>query len=114
MNLPEGVGQREILIGAGILVVIAIIAVPLVGYINNKNMRDKRDECAQIVDSIREAQIAHHKAFPGEGYISAKWAPRDPTELNGDAVDWNATAGFSELGWTPEKAGEPRDRHQRA
>ena len=69
MKLPEGIGQREVLIGIGILVVIGIIAVPLVGYSQKKN---RRAECQQLVDSIRDAQIAHAKAFPGEGYVSCQ------------------------------------------
>jgi hypothetical protein len=99
MNLPDGIGQREVLIGVGILVVIAIIAVPMVGYSQKKN---RRAECEQLVESIRDAQIKHGKAFPGEGYVSAKWAPRDPTVLNGEAIEWTPSAGFTALGWNPK------------
>ena len=102
MNLPEGIGRREVLIGVGILVVIAIIAIPFTGYTQKKN---RRAECAQLVEAIRAAQIEHGKAFPGEGYVSAGWAPRDPTDLNGDAVKWKASSGFSDLGWSPTKEG---------
>jgi len=99
MNLPEGIGQREVLIGVGILVVVAIITVPLIGYSQKKN---RRAECEQLVQSIRDAQIAHRKAFPGEGYVSAAWAPRDPSRLNGDAIEWKPSDGFGKLGWTPK------------
>ena len=102
MKLPEGIGQREVLIGIGILVVVGIIAVPLLGYSQKKN---RRAECEQLVDSIRTAQIEHAKAFPGEGYVSAKWAPRDPSTLTGEAVEWVPNQGFQSIGWTPASAG---------
>ena len=101
MNLPQGIGQREVLIAVGILVGIGIIAIPLVGYSQKKN---RRAECATIVESIRDAQNAHIKAFPGEGYITAKWSPRQPSALSSEAVEWKSSAGFTKLGWTPKQA----------
>lgn len=102
IKLPEGIGQREVLIGVGILVVIAIIAIPLVGYSQKKN---RRAECEQLVESIRSAQIEHGKAFPGEGFVSADWSPRDPTALNDDAIEWKPSEGFQSLGWKPNNEG---------
>ena len=98
MNLPKGIGQREVLIAVGILVGICIIAIPLVGYSQKKN---RRAECEQLVASIRDAQLAHYKAFPGEGYITAKWAPRDPSALSSEAIEWRPSSGFTKLGWSP-------------
>ena len=102
MNLPEGIGTKEVLIGAGILVVIAVITIPLVGYTQKKN---RRAECESLVESIRTLQIEHGKAFPGKGYISAGWSPRDPTRLDAESVEWKGSAGFDELGWNPSKEG---------
>jgi hypothetical protein len=96
--MPEGIGQREVLIGVGILLVIAVITVPLLGYSQKKN---RRAECEQVVASIRAAQLKQHKDFPGEGYLSSDWAPRDPTRLDADAIEWTPSAGFKALGWSP-------------
>ena len=101
MNLPQGIGQKEVLIAVGILVGIGIIAIPLVGYSQKKN---RRAECETLVESIRDAQLAHIKAFPGEGYITAKWAPREPSSLSSEAIEWRPSSGFTKLGWSPINA----------
>jgi hypothetical protein len=102
MKLPEGIGRREILIGAGILVIIAIIAVPLYNYSKKKS---QRDEVRVLVESIRQAQLKQGASFPSEGYKSADWAPRHPTKLNGELIAWESNKGFTAIGWNPTAEG---------
>ena len=102
MKLPEAIGTREILIGIGVAVVLLIVAIPLLGYVGDQS---KRSEAQLLVDSIRAAELAQGRSFPLEGYISADWAPRNPTELDGSAVPWTPSEGFTRLGWSPEKEG---------
>jgi hypothetical protein len=102
MQLPESIGAREIAIGVGVIVVLLIVAVPLLGYVGDQS---KRSEPQLIVESIRAAQLAQGRSFPLEGYVSADWAPRQPTSLDGSAVPWTTNDGFTRLGWSPEAEG---------
>lgn len=102
MKLPESIGTREILIGVGVAVVLLIIAIPLLGYMRNQS---QRSEAQLLVESIRAAQLSQGRHFPLDGYISADWAPREPTELDGSSVPWQPSEGFVRLGWSPEAEG---------
>jgi hypothetical protein len=102
MQLPESIGAREIAIGVGALLLLLVIGVPLLGYVGDQS---KRSEPQLLVESIRAAQIAQNSSFPLEGFISADWAPRDPTRLDGAAVPWATNDGFTRLGWSPEREG---------
>lgn len=102
MRLPEAIGTREILIGAAAIVVLLVAAIPLLGYVNDKS---KRAEVPLLVESIRAAELAQGKHFQLEGYVSADWAPRAPTALDAQAVEWTSNDGFTRLGWSPEAEG---------
>jgi hypothetical protein len=102
MQLPEAIGTREILIGVGVLVVLMVAAIPLLGYVNETS---KRAEVPLLVESIRAAELAQGRHFPADGYVSADWAPRPPTQLDGTAVEWVSNEGFDRLGWSPEADG---------
>jgi hypothetical protein len=102
MRLPEAIGTREILIGVGALVVLLAAGIPLLGYLRD---RSKRAEVPLLVESIRAHEIRQGQHFPMEGFISADWAPRDPTRLNAEAVPWATNAGFTRLGWSPSAEG---------
>lgn len=102
MRFFEGLGTREILIGVGILVAALLVAVPLINYMTRKS---RRAEVPLLVDAIREAELAQGRAFAAEGYISADWAPRAPTELTSEAVPWSANEGWTRLGWEPAREG---------
>lgn len=102
MQLPESIGTREILIGVGVVVVLLVAAIPLLGYVNG---RSKRAEVPLLVESIRAAELSQGRHFSNEGFISAEWAPRPPTALDGSAVEWVSNEGFTRLGWSPEAEG---------
>ena len=102
MQLPESIGTREILIGVGVVVVLLVAAIPLLGYVNETS---KRAEVALLVESIRAAELNQGKHFSAEGFVSADWAPRPPTELDSEAVEWVSNEGFTRLGWSPESEG---------
>jgi len=102
MKFPEAIGTREILIGAAVLVVLLVATIPLVGYVRDKS---KRSEVPLLVESIRAAEMAQGTSFQLEGFISAEWAPRAPTTLDGNAVEWQGNEGFQRLGWSPETEG---------
>lgn len=101
MRLPEAIGTREILIGVIAIVVLLVAAIPLFGYVRDKS---KRAEVPLLVESIRAREISEATHFQ-EGYVSADWAPRQPTALTSSAVDWVSNKGFDRLGWSPSSEG---------
>lgn len=107
MKLPEAIGTREILIGVGVAVVLLVVTIPLLGYVSDQS---KRSEAQLLVESIRAAELAQGRSFPLEGFISADWAPRAPTDLDGGAVPWEPSEGFTRLGWSPEAEGYDKVR----
>jgi len=105
MHFIERIGYRNLAIGLGILVIIAIVAIPLTGYMKKKS---KRAELPLLVESIRAAQLKNSSQFSNEDFISAEWAPRKPTALDGNPVEWpelGPNHGFTKLGWTPSTEG---------
>ena len=97
--MPFEIDRTKLLIGAGILLVILVITVPLFGSMNKKSLRA---EVPTNVEAIRLAEIEYHGAF--ESYVSAAAAPRDPLHVDSKAVPWEATAGFDKLSWAPEQS----------
>lgn len=97
MRLPEAIGAREIIIGVVALAVLIVAAVPLFGYVSNQS---RAAEVPLLVESIRAREISEAKHFQ-EGYVSADWAPRQPTDLDASAVPWQSNEGFDRLGWAP-------------
>ena len=102
MSLMDGIGRNQILIGAGVLVALVVISVPLVRSMNRSGARA---EVGVLVESIRQAELVQGESFQAEGYISAGWAPRQPTALSADTVQWQGNQGFTSLGWSPVKEG---------
>ncbi len=96
MSSRRGVGRTEVLVGVGVLAVIALITVPLW---TNTARRSARAEVPLLVGYIRTAEITQKKAF--EEYISAEASPRALTAVNGERVPWKPSPGFSRLNWTP-------------
>ena len=100
MRLPEAIGAREIIIGVVAIAVLLVAAIPLFGYVDNQS---RAAEVPLIVEAIRAREISEAKNF-GEGYISADWAPRQPTQLDTSSVPWTSNAGFDRLGFVPEES----------
>jgi len=100
MRLPEAIGAREIIIGVVAVAVLLVAAIPLFGYVSNQS---RAAEVPLLVESIRAREISEAKHFQ-EGFVSADWSPRRPTELDGNPVPWTGNAGFDRLGWAPESA----------
>jgi hypothetical protein len=92
----EGIGRTEIGIGAGVVVLIAVIA----GVVASSSGGGSVDEVPRIVDAIRDAQLAHRDRY--DELIATDWAPRPRYDADAQAVPWIATAGFDRLGWRPE------------
>ena len=92
-----GYGRTEIAIGAAVLVVIGLIAIPLM---SGTTETASRAELPLNVEAIRTAEIAYQGQF-GD-FVSADPAPRRPEAVNGTPVPWAPTRGFKELSWSPE------------
>jgi type II secretory pathway pseudopilin PulG len=92
------VGRNElILIGAVVLAVALLVLVP---YLWSSGKADKREQCRQQVEAIRQAEIQYQEAF-GD-FVGAEAAPRAPTEVGPEPVPWAATEGFRRLSWAPD------------
>lgn len=100
MRIRRGLGRTEVLIGAAVVGVLGLIAVPLFLSVGKSS---SREEVPLLVESIRKAEFLHHEPF-GE-YVAAQPAPRGPTAVNDQAVPWASNAGFTALGWSPEAQG---------
>ena len=62
----------------------------------------KADRMALLnVEAIREHEINYQQAFGS--FVPAKAAPREPTQLNAEAVPWKPTNGFKKLAWAPAR-----------
>ena len=94
----RGIGRTELIIGAAVVAVLLLIAIPL-GL--NMSKKSKRAEVRLNVDSIRTVELAHKEAF--EEYVSAEVAPRAANTVNADAVPWVPSKGFIKLSWAPEQ-----------
>lgn len=92
----RGIGRTEVLIGAAVVGVLGLIAIPLFLSVGKGSARE---EVPLLVESIRKFEFLHHEPF-GE-YVSAAPAPREPHLVDGHAVPWVTNAGFTKLGWEP-------------
>ncbi|MEZ4319451.1 MAG: hypothetical protein R3F61_18190 [Myxococcota bacterium] len=97
--MPFEIGRTQILIGAGVLLVLLLITIPLFGSVNKKSLRA---EVPTNVEAIRQAEIEYHSAF--ESYVSAEAAPRDALQVDSKSIPWEPSAGFRKIGWAPEQA----------
>lgn len=94
----RGIGRREVGIGVAIVVVLGLIAIP---FGMNAAKKSKRNEVRENVESLRIVEIEHRDAFGV--FVTAEPAPRSPTEVNGEAVEWAPTEGFNNLSWAPKQ-----------
>ncbi|MFK7928336.1 MAG: hypothetical protein AB8H79_09105 [Myxococcota bacterium] len=101
MRLPEAIGTREIIIAVVAVAVLLLAVIPVFGWMRGQS---QRAEVPLLVESIRAREISEAQNFQ-EGYVSAGWAPRQPTELTTQAVEWTGNAGFDKLGWSPKVEG---------
>ena len=95
----RGRGRTEILVGVGVVVVLVLLGIPLVTSILRKSARE---ELPLVIDEIRKFEIAYQKPF-GE-YISAPYAPRPPTAVDGEKAAWQGNTGYEKLGFSPIEA----------
>lgn len=100
MRGRRGVGRTEVLIGAAVIGVLGLIAVPLFMSVGKNS---SREEVPLVVESLRRAELFHFKQF-GE-YVAIESGPRAPTTVGTTSVPWATNAGFTALGWTPAKEG---------
>lgn len=100
MRERRGVGRTEVLIGATVIGVLGLIAVPLFMSVGKNS---SREEVPLIVESLRRAELFHFKQF-GE-YVAIESGPRAPTAVGASSVAWKSNAGFEALGWTPAQEG---------
>ena len=92
----RGVGRTEVLIGAAVVVVLALIAVPIVMGTSRKSARA---EVPLLVDEIRELELRYRSSF-GE-YVSAEPAPRLPHLVDAAPATWASNRGFDAIGFAP-------------
>ena len=97
---PENIGRTPILIGVGVLLVLGLVSVPMCRSWQNQRAVA---EAALLADSIR----AHLNADApvSDGFLPADWSPRQPVELDDNAVDWHPSDGFKRMGWAPTRDG---------
>jgi hypothetical protein len=100
MRLRRGVGRTEVLIGAAVIGVLGLIAVPLFMSVGKNS---SREEVPLIVESLRRAELFHFKQF-GE-YVAIEAGPRSPTTVGKSSVPWKPNPGFTALGWDPGQEG---------
>ena len=100
MRERRGVGRTEVLIGATVIGVLGLIAVPLFMSVGKNS---SREEVPLVVESLRRAELFHFKQF-GE-YVAIESGPRAPTTVGPTSVPWKANTGFAALGWTPAQEG---------
>lgn len=100
MRVRRGIGRTEVLIGAAVVGVLGLIAVPLFMSVGKNS---SREEVPLVVDSLRQAQLFHHKQF-GE-YVAIESGPQAPTTVGPRGVPWKTNAGFTALGWDPSSVG---------
>lgn len=96
MDFFRNLGRTEWLIGAGILAVALLVALPI--FLGGSS-KSARAELPLVVDSIRTAEITYRDAY-GE-YVACPPAPRAAAGLNDAPVAWVESAGFGKLHWTP-------------
>lgn len=100
MRERRGVGRTEVLIGAAVIGVLGLIAVPLFMSVGKNS---SREEVPLVVESLRRAELFHFKQF-GE-YVAIESGPRAPTTVGTTSAPWATNAGFTALGWTPGEVG---------
>ena len=96
MDWFKRLGRTEVLIGLAVLLVLGLLAIPLA---RGGGHKAKRGEVPIIVNEIRAAALAIKEHY-GE-YYSAKPAPRGPTEVDADTVEWLPSDGFIRLTFEP-------------
>ncbi len=95
----SGRAGTELLVGIGVIVVLVLLGIPLVTSLLRKSARE---ELPLIVDEIRKFELAYQRPF-GE-YLSAPYAPRPPTAVDGEKAPWQGNAGYEKLGFSPVEA----------
>lgn len=94
--MRRGVGRTELLIGAAVVVVLVLIAVPILMGTGKKSARA---EVPLLVDQIRELELTYRASF-GD-YVSAEPSPRAPHLVDAVAVAWSSNRGFDTIGFAP-------------
>ncbi|MBT3219433.1 MAG: hypothetical protein HN348_10105 [Proteobacteria bacterium] len=94
----RGIGRREVGIGVAVVVVLVLIAIP---FGMSASKKSKRNEVRDNVESLRIVEIEHRDAFGV--FVTAKPAPRGPTEVTGEEIQWVPTEGFNSLSWAPKQ-----------